>query len=59
MRDFATCATAIAQKDLKLTVVYQPPNRYWPFQLIETGIYLAVAVVLAWSCFWLIRRRLS
>ena len=59
MRDFATCATAIAQKDLKLTVVYQPPNRYWPFQLIETGSYQAVAAVLAWACFWLIRRRLS
>jgi ABC-type transport system involved in multi-copper enzyme maturation permease subunit len=59
MRDFATCATAIADKNLKLTVVYQPPNRYWPFQLIETGIYLAVAALLAWACFWLIRRRLS
>jgi hypothetical protein len=59
MRDFATCATAIADKNLKLTVVYQPPNRYWAFQLIETGIYLAVAALLAWACFWLIRRKLS
>ena len=59
MRDFATCATAIADKNLKLTVVYQPPNRYWPFQLVETVIYLAAAALLAWSCFWLIRRRLS
>ena len=59
MRDFSACATAIADKNLKLTVVYQPPNRYWPFQLMETAIYLAVAALLAWACFWLIRRRLS
>lgn len=59
MQDFATCATAIAGKNLKLTVVYQPANRYWPFQLIETAIYLAVAALLTWACFWLIRRRLS
>ncbi len=59
MQDFATCATAIAGKNLKLTVVYQPANRYWSFQLIETAIYLAVAALLTWACFWLIRRRLS
>jgi ABC-type transport system involved in multi-copper enzyme maturation permease subunit len=59
MQDFAPCATAIAAKDLKLTVVYEPPNRYWPVQLIETAVYLTVAILLAWACFWLIRRRLS
>ncbi|HEY2520594.1 MAG TPA: ABC transporter permease subunit [Streptosporangiaceae bacterium] len=59
MRDFSACATAIAGKNLKLTVVYHPPNRYWLIQLIETASYLAVAALLAWACFWLIRRRLS
>ncbi len=43
MRDFGTCATAIADKHLTVTVVYQPPNRYWTFQLIETASYLAMA----------------
>ena len=59
MRDFSACATAIADKHLTVTVVYQPPNRYWPYQLIETAVYLAVTALLAWACFWLIRRRLS
>jgi hypothetical protein len=59
MRDFSPCATAIAAKHLTVTAVYQPPNRYWPFQLIETAIYLAVAAVATWACFWLLRRKLS
>jgi len=59
MQDFATCANAIAGKDLKLTVVYEPSNRYWTFQLIETAIYLTMAALLTSACFWLIRRKLS
>ncbi|MGA2829830.1 MAG: ABC transporter permease subunit [Streptosporangiaceae bacterium] len=56
---FNACATAIAQQNLKQVVVYQPANRYWAFQWIETGIYLTVAILLAWGCFWWVRRRLS
>ena len=43
--------------NLKQVVVYQPANRYWSFQWIETGIYLTVAILLAWGCFWWVRRR--
>jgi hypothetical protein len=57
--DFQTCATAIAQKNLKQVVAYQPANRYWTLQLIETGVYLTVAILLAWACFGLVCRRLS
>ena len=53
------CFSALAQKNLKQAVVYQPANRYWTFQWIETGIYLTVAILLAWGCFWWVRRRLS
>ncbi len=53
------CFTALAQLNLKQLVVYQPANRYWSFQWIETGIYLTVAILLAWGCFWWVRRRLS
>jgi ABC-type transport system involved in multi-copper enzyme maturation permease subunit len=56
---FNACANALAQKNLKQVVVYQPANRYWTFQWIETGIYLTVAILLAWGCFWWVRRRLS
>jgi hypothetical protein len=36
---------------------YQPASRYWPLQLIETGIFLALALALAGFCFWLLGRR--
>jgi ABC-2 family transporter protein len=36
---------------------YQPMNRYWPFQFIESGIFIAAALVLAGLSLWLLRRR--
>ena len=56
---FQSCATALAQLHLKQVVVYQPADRYWTFQWLELGIFLTVAVLLAWGCFWWVRRRLS
>jgi hypothetical protein len=53
------CFSALAQKHLRSVVTYEPPGRYWAFQWVETGIYLTAAILLAWACFWLIRRRLS
>ena len=41
------------------SVTYQPADRYWTFQWLETGIFLTVAILLAWGCFWWVRRRLS
>ena len=40
-------------------ITYQPASRYWTFQRLETGIYLTVAILRAWGCFWWVRRRLS
>ncbi len=39
-------------------VTYQPANRYWTFQWMETAIFLGAAVVLAGFSFWWVRRRL-
>lgn len=36
---------------------YQPASRYWPFQGIETGIYILLAAVLIAATFAVIRRR--
>jgi hypothetical protein len=44
---------------LREVLTYQPADRYWPFQAIETAIFLALALALAGSCFWCIRRRIS
>jgi hypothetical protein len=38
-------------------VTYQPSYRYWPFQGIETGIYLLLAAALIGVTFLVIRRR--
>ena len=38
-------------------VTYQPSYRYWPFQGIETAVYLLLAAALIWVTFLVIRRR--
>jgi hypothetical protein len=36
---------------------YQPGYRFWPFQFIETGIFVALAAVLIAATFFVVRRR--
>jgi len=38
---------------------YQPASRYWPFQIYESLLCLAIALVLAGISFWWVRRRIS
>jgi hypothetical protein len=52
------CITKLASTYHEV-VAYQPPGRYWPFQWYELAIYLAVALVLAGTCIWWVRRRLG
>ncbi|MFB6559769.1 ABC transporter permease [Streptomyces sp. NPDC056400] len=40
-----------------IEVDYQPADRYWTFQWIETGIFLALSGLLAGFCSWWLRRR--
>lgn len=42
-----------------VAVSYQPASHYWPLQFAETGLYLVLALALAWYCFWRLNRRLS
>ena len=39
-------------------ITYQPANRFWTFQWIETGIYLGFSLLALCATFWLVRRRL-
>jgi ABC-2 family transporter protein len=39
-----------------VSVVYQPASRFWGFQLIEAGIYLALAAAALGAAVWLVRR---
>jgi hypothetical protein len=38
-------------------VSYQPASRFWAFQGIETGIFVALAAVLLAVAFWVLKRR--
>lgn len=40
-------------------VTYQPANRYWPFQIYETAMFVAVALALGAFSVWWVRRRLA
>jgi hypothetical protein len=44
---------------LRQELTYHPANHFWPLQWTETGIFVAIAVLLAGFCFWWTRRRLT
>ena len=46
----------LQDQGIRLAVTYQPAGRYWEFQWLETGIFLALAGSLGGVCFWRIRR---
>jgi len=48
----------LASHGFAVAVTYQPTSRYWPIQWTETGIYLALAALLAGFCYWRVGRRL-
>lgn len=52
------CVSAIAAK-FHQVVTYQPADRYWVFQGLELAIFVALALLLAWLCFWWLQRRLA
>jgi hypothetical protein len=55
---FQTCVAQLSTK-LHLAVTYQPPSRYWPFQVYEMAIFLGLALILTGFCFWWVRHRLA
>ena len=54
--DLASC---LAQQGLQVPLDYQPASRYWTFQWLETGIFLAMSGLLSGFCFWWIKGRRS
>jgi hypothetical protein len=47
----------LAHHGFTQVTVYQPASRFWPFQWIEGGWLLALALLLTFATLWLIRRR--
>jgi hypothetical protein len=54
---FGDTAVCLGNLDLHVDVAYQPNDRYWPFQLIETAIYLAFSGLLVAFGRWRIQRQ--
>jgi hypothetical protein len=55
----AACVAAIEHLGYRLRVSYEPADRFWSFQALETAIFLGLALVLSGFCFWWLRHRLS
>ncbi|MGN9845434.1 ABC transporter permease [Nonomuraea sp. H19] len=53
------CMAEVNRLGYRQQATYQPLERFWPFQWIETGIYALLTLGLTWLSFWWIRRRLS
>ena len=52
-----TPAQCMQGRGYREAISYLPTSRYWPLQGIETGIFLALALALAWFSFWRLGRR--
>jgi len=50
------CRAQVARM-FHLVVTYQPANRYWTFQRLETGVFFALALLAAAGCYWWVTRR--
>ena len=53
---FSKCMSNLSEQ-LHLLVTYQPTSHYWPLQALETGIFLAGALVLIGATVWRVGRR--
>jgi hypothetical protein len=40
----------------KRVISYQPADRFWTFQLVEAGLFAALAVAIVLAAIWLVRR---
>jgi len=53
------CARWIASQNLQQKVIYLGPEKFWPLQWRELGVFLVVSALLVTFCFWWIRRRVA
>jgi hypothetical protein len=48
----------VNQLHLTSVTTYQPSNRYWPFQIYETVLFVVAALAVGAFALWWVRRRL-
>lgn len=57
--DPEVCFDRLASDGYRQRLVYHPTGHFWPLQLAELGLYLALSALLSALSFWWLRRRLS
>ena len=57
MPEFQQHRVFLAAHGYRGYLTYQPANRFWAFQGIETAIFLALAAALLGVTFWVLKRR--
>jgi hypothetical protein len=53
----AQACTDLAARTFHLVVTYQPADRYWTFQWLESGVFFAAALLAAVACYWWVTHR--
>ena len=56
-QQISSTLACLARLGYRSFTTYQPGYRFWPFQFIETGIFVALAAVLVAVTFFVVRRR--
>jgi len=52
-----SCIDWVSSLGLRQDITYHPAEQFWTLQLIETGVFVGLALLLAGFCFWWVRRR--
>jgi ABC-type transport system involved in multi-copper enzyme maturation permease subunit len=52
-------SACLAKLDLHVQVAYEPPDRYWDLQWLESGVFLLLGALLAGFALWRIQGRLG
>ena len=53
------CFSRLADEGYRQKITYIPASRFWDLQWRETGVFFALAFLLAGFSFWRIRRDLT
>jgi hypothetical protein len=54
---FGDSSPCLAARDLHLDIAYQPDDRFWTFQFLETALYLLLTALVSALLLWRIRHR--
>jgi hypothetical protein len=57
--NFPACQASLSRFRLRELISYEPVSRFWTFQWVEAGIFLALALALAGCCLWWLVRRIA